>query len=315
MVIQMVTVSVVIPTFNRMHTINRAISSVLFQTYYDFELIVVDDGSDDGTEQIVEKSNDSRLRYIKHSSNEGGSAARNTGIRLAKGKYIAFLDDDDEWLPTKLSKQVSLLSKSPASIGVVYTGFRVFTDIGKPVKTISPAFQGYILDKLIRRNCVGTTSTVLVKKEVFKKVGGFDEKLPSMQDWDMWLRIGKNYEFKYISEPLVNYYTSTKSLTKSTSARVYGITIFFNKHEHLFSKKVRSYYLMRIGTSLCLSGDMRLGRRYVLRAVADNLGNPNYVMYAFLTTLGRQIFSRLYNFIADLNVLGTAEIRRKWGID
>ncbi len=112
------TVSVIIPTYNRANLVSRAIKSVLNQTYQDFEIIVVDDCSEDNTEEIVKSFNDSRIRYIKHKKNKGGSAARNTGIKRARGKYIAFLDDDDEWLPSKLEKQIMLFEKLSKHYGV-----------------------------------------------------------------------------------------------------------------------------------------------------------------------------------------------------
>jgi glycosyltransferase involved in cell wall biosynthesis len=117
------TVSVIIPTYNRAHLIGRAIQSVLKQTYQDFEVIVVDDGSIDNTEEVVKKIQENRVYYYKHDKNKGGSAARNTGISLAKGEYIAFQDSDDEWLPEKLEKQIGVFNNQTKNVGVVYTGF------------------------------------------------------------------------------------------------------------------------------------------------------------------------------------------------
>ena len=108
----MAAVSVIITTYNRAHLVGKAIKSVLNQTFQDFELIVVDDGSTDNTEEVINSFNDTRIRYIRHKINKGGNAARNTGLRNSKGEYIAFLDSDDEWLPEKLERQLEVFKKS-----------------------------------------------------------------------------------------------------------------------------------------------------------------------------------------------------------
>ena len=125
------TVSVIIPTYNRAHLVDRAIQSVLNQTYKDFELIIVDDGSTDNTEDIIKEfqKKDERIKYIRHEENRGGSAARNTGIKAAKGEYIAFLDSDDEWLPIKLGRQISEFTNK-SKIALVYTG-RIIIEEGE----------------------------------------------------------------------------------------------------------------------------------------------------------------------------------------
>ena len=114
-------VSVVIPTHNRAGFLQAAIQSVLNQTFQDFEIIVVDDASEDQTTEIVRSFSDPRIRYMRHESNKGQGASRNDGIRQASGEYIALLDDDDEWLPEKLAKQVALLDSSPSQVGMIYT--------------------------------------------------------------------------------------------------------------------------------------------------------------------------------------------------
>lgn len=117
------TVSVIIPTYNRAHLLGRAIQSVLAQTYEDFEIIVVDDASTDVTEQVVKSFADDRINYIRHQKNKGGSSARNTGIKAAKGEFIAFLDSDDEWVPKKLEKEINRLQTLSNEVGVFYGGF------------------------------------------------------------------------------------------------------------------------------------------------------------------------------------------------
>jgi glycosyltransferase involved in cell wall biosynthesis len=117
-------VSVIIPTYNRAEFLRLAITSVLNQTFQDFEIIVVDDASEDHTHEVVHNFRDKRIKYIHHEVNKRVAAARNTGVLNSSGAYIAFVDDDDEWLPKKLQMQVALLENSPSIVGGVYTGFR-----------------------------------------------------------------------------------------------------------------------------------------------------------------------------------------------
>ena len=141
------TVSIIIPTYNRAHLIDRSIQSVLNQTYQDFELIVVDDGSTDNTEDIIRQfqEKDKRIKYIKHDKNKGGSAARNTGIKNSRGEYIAFQDSDDEWFPEKLEKQIEIIECTDPKVGIVYSD--MFKIYNKNIKYFhSPAImpKGYI---------------------------------------------------------------------------------------------------------------------------------------------------------------------------
>lgn len=141
------TVSVIIPTYNRAHLVGRAIQSVLNQTYKDFELIIVDDGSTDNTEDIIKKyqKKDERIKYIRRKKNKGGSVARNTGINAAIGEYIAFLDSDDEWLTEKLERQMKVFKSTSSEVGVVYSGFFRINDRRNEIESIfNPKKRGYI---------------------------------------------------------------------------------------------------------------------------------------------------------------------------
>jgi glycosyltransferase involved in cell wall biosynthesis len=200
-------VSVIIPTYNGAHLLARAIQSVLGQTFRDFELIVVDDGSTDNTKELVSNIGDERVRYIRHEKNRGPSAARNTGIKAANGPYIAFQDSDDEWMPDKLEKQMRAFANAPSEVGVVYSGFWRIKDDQKtyiPSSRIEPK-DGNVHSLLLKSNFIGTP-VVLMKRECFEKAGMFDEELPMLEDWELWIRISKYYQFKYINEPLVTSY-------------------------------------------------------------------------------------------------------------
>ena len=199
-------VSVIIPTYNRAHRLESAIRSVLTQTFQDFEIIVVDDASTDNTPETVAAFNDGRIKFIRHGMNKGGSVARNTGILNSTGDYIAFLDDDDEWLPAKLSKQIQVLLSSPPEVGCVYTGYLdVDRSTGRILAVHIPRKRGNLAKSLMAENCVGSASAAVLKRTCFKKVGLFDEDLPCSQDYDLWIRISKEFLFEYVPEPLFKY--------------------------------------------------------------------------------------------------------------
>src|SRR5262245_11345247 len=187
-------ISVIIPTHDRAHFLPGAIFSVLNQTFQDFEIIVVDDASNDNTSEVVAAFNDERIRFLQHETNKGGSAARNTGILNSQCDYIAFLDDDDEWLPDKLAKQMDVLLRSPPEVGCVYTGY-VMVDgtTGRVIDQRTPAKKGNLANDLLRSNYVGGTSSALLKRDCLKKVGLFDENLPRSQDYDLWIRIANEF--------------------------------------------------------------------------------------------------------------------------
>lgn len=195
-------VSIVLPTHNRDAVIDRAIQSVLRQTYQEFELIVVDDASTDETEELVDSYRDGRVTYVRHDVNRGAPAARNTGFQNASGELVAYIDSDDEWLPSKLEKQVAEFERWGPDVGLVYTGFYMVhghvTEVGK-----KPTKSGDIFRDMLAFDQVGPTSTVMVRSECLRTCGGFDESLPARQDYDLWLRLTKSYDVAYVQEPLV----------------------------------------------------------------------------------------------------------------
>ncbi len=184
-------VTVVIPTFNRAAIVVRAIRSVMRQTCQDWELIVVDDGSTDGTEQAVKGLSDNRIKYIRHDRNRLAGAARNTGIRYAQGEYVAFLDSDDEWPPEKLQKELEVFRNSDPAVGLVYTGKMILDETGRVLEIRMATKSGWVFDALLDSNFIGSSSLVTVKKQALERVGGFDETLVSHQDWDLCLRVAR----------------------------------------------------------------------------------------------------------------------------
>src|SRR3989338_2869812 len=211
-------VSVIIPTYNYGHVVCEAVESVLHQTYTNLEVIVVDDGSQDDTRQRVEKYRD-RIRYV-YQPNKGLSAARNTGIKEAKGDYIAILDSDDIWLPTKIEEQMKVFAQYP-EVGLISCSGIEVDENGKvldkvPRKGFSSKKE--LMENLISRNVISGGSNAIFKKECISKVGLFDEDLNSAEDWDMWLRIANHYDVNVIDHPLVKMRVSQNSMSSAGNA-------------------------------------------------------------------------------------------------
>src|SRR4030043_97742 len=208
-------VSVIIPTYNRAQTLAEAIDSVLSQTFKDFELIVVDNYSTDATESVVNAYTDRRIRYFKNQNNGLVSINRNFGIEKSHGEYIAFLDDDDLWLPEKIARQVPLLD-SNTELGLVYTDCYIIDVSGtareKTYFASTKPIRGSVLSELLRNNSV-PLSTVISKREVLDKVGVFNPAYRIAQDYDLWLRIAQYYPIDFIEQPLVKYRLHRESVS------------------------------------------------------------------------------------------------------
>ncbi len=238
-------VSVIIPTYNCSRYICAAVDSVLAQTYKNKEVIVVDDGSTDDTKEVLQRYG-SEIRY-HFQSNSGPSAARNTGIKLATGDMISFLDADDVWLPKKLELQVNLMNQH-GDVGLVACSANMTDASGENV-TESLIFKNYsnrqaLLHDMMSMSLLLGTPNVLIKRECFDKVGLFDESLYGAEDWKMWMNIAKNYDIKFIEEPLVrvrnhaNRISNDTELMKSCALKVASSDLYRGKY--ILSRKARS---------------------------------------------------------------------------
>jgi glycosyltransferase involved in cell wall biosynthesis len=288
-------VSIIIPTYNRAEFLHTAIASILNQTFQDFEVIIVDDASQDHTPDIIRTLPAERIRYIRHKCNKGGSAARNTGIANASAGYIAFLDDDDEWLPDKLRQQVEILDRSSPRTGVVYTGyFYIDRNTGRVIGEKIPTKKGYLDHILFTDNCIGGTSSVVIRRECFTKVGLFDENLPCFQDYDLWVRIARKFQFDYVQEPLLKYYIHGHKIWTNLESINKGLEILISKYGQSQAFKKRcSYHYLRLGHRFCLRGDLKKGRRAFVNAIRLNpVGAQHYLNY-LLSLFGAKAFKTL----------------------
>ena len=199
----MMNISVVIPTYNRVELLKRSIDSVINQTIKPFEIIIVDDGSDDGTEAMVKKKYDS-LKLIKQ-KNKGASAARNTGIKASSGEWICFLDSDDEWKNNKLEKQITFVANN--SDYKFFHSNEIWIKNGKRInqKKKHKKYGGDIFKKCLDM-CRISPSSVLINKNIFEEIGFFNENLVVCEDYELWLRICNQYKVFFIDEPLIIKY-------------------------------------------------------------------------------------------------------------
>jgi glycosyltransferase involved in cell wall biosynthesis len=282
------TVSVVIPTRNRAHLVTRALRSVLNQSLADLEVIVVDDCSDDDTEACIRGLADRRIRYLRHAQKKGGGAARNAGIDVAKGAFIAFLDDDDEWLPEKLQRQVMALRRKP-EVGMVYTGYHYVHSLnGSVLETVIPQKRGRLYRDLLQCNCVGTTSSPMVRGECLERVGGFDPELRSCQDWDLWVRISRLYDIDFVHEPLLRIYVHDTRISHDIAAKIQGLERFVEKNYLGMrkDKKSLSRHYVELGRMYYRQGEIPRGRWYLLQAVKENPLNLMALKYLFFPLAG-----------------------------
>lgn len=281
------TISVIIPAYNAAAYIGEAIQSVLDQTFSDFELIVVDDGSTDDTAAVVKGFTDSRIHY-HHQANAGVANARNVGIGKVEGVFVAFLDADDLFLPANLEKKLYFLKGNPA-ISLVHSSEIKFDSTTGKIMNIVQGTEGNVLEKLL---CMGehvihSPSSVVVRKELLNRIGGFDPKLSTSADWDMWVRMAVKTWFGYIQEPLVKYRIHPSQMHNNIRLMDRDMHYAMHKHyrEGIFCSLDQYRYCLanlRLVLSACYLGDAKdisSSLKYLLLSLS---GNPrpaiNYLL-------------------------------------
>ncbi|QLD87073.1 glycosyltransferase family 2 protein [Natronomonas halophila] len=209
------TVSVVIPTYDRPEMLRRAVESVVAQTYDRIELVVVDGPSTHPASDVVDDVDGEfdRVQCVRNDEKEGVTAARNTGLALATGTYIAFLDDDDRWHEEKLAAQIARFERPDDNLGMVYSGVRQMGPDGTVNAVKRHDHGGDIFERLMGGNFIGTMSAVMVRRDVIDTVGDFDENLPVWEDWDLYLRVAREYKIASVAEPHVDRYSGEHEQT------------------------------------------------------------------------------------------------------
>jgi glycosyltransferase involved in cell wall biosynthesis len=274
----MPTVSVIIPTYNRANYICEAIDSILAQTYADYEIIVVDDGSTDGTRQALQRWIDDGTICYYYQENRGESAARNHGIRKARGQYIAFLDSDDLFLPTKFEKQVAYLEQN-LDKAFVQSWYAKFDDQGNDLGYRDTSkINGYVYPEiLLNWSVLLAVPSVVVRSEVLEDIGGFDESIRLGPDLDLWRRITKKYAIGVVPEVLckIRVHPGNISGDKVSAAGSFAIYLqkAFNDDPSLdkrFQRKAMAKMLANVAHNILSAGDkeqMRYVRKFSLDAL------------------------------------------------
>lgn len=316
-------VSVVIPTYNYARFLSESIQSVLDQTYTDFELVVVDDGSTDNTREVVESFHDPRIRYI-YQENQGVSAAQNTGTNVSVGEYICGLGSDDMYLPMNLEMKVKILNSCP-EVGLVCSDAYIFDNktgniLGrywhdKPFHYwVDPERASrQPLRELLNRGCFIAPQTILIRRRVMDAVGSFDESIPTHEDWDLFIRVAQQFAIETIDVPLLKLRRHDVSLTANWDNMYQGAVTILNKATETYSfsgtelrliKKRLARTHFSYGKSLVANGNTSLGREKLLEGLKINPWAGKPYIYLAWSLLGdelllnlKSIKKRLGNFI------------------
>lgn len=236
-------VSIVLPTYNRGHTLKRSIQSVLDQTYKDFELIIVDDGSTDNTKSIVESVSDNRITYIYSKKNQGAAEGRNMGIRNSRASLLAFQDSDDAWVKNKLEIQMNRLASLNDGWGMIYSDKLRILSTEKKINWPAPTVKrGEIInrDKMEYAVAFIGIQTCLIKRECLNQVGLFNGALRALEDLELFIRIVRHYDICHIQEQLVHYYDMGDGISRSKHNRIKARKKIMSLH-HKYLKNEKEF--------------------------------------------------------------------------
>ena len=278
----MTLISVIIPCYNSERFVERAINSVLAQTCKEYEIIVIDDGSTDRTAEKV-RAYGPAVRYL-HQKNRGLPAARNTGIAIAQGEYIALLDDDDWWVPEKLERQIAVLSSHPEA-ALVYCDARVVYENGDAEELFLAQYDygitppaGFVREQLLAHNFI-LPSTVMMVRSKLNEVCGFDEEFLAVEDWDLWLRMASRWQVQVVRDALIFRREGSHNMTSNTTKiATYAIkalkkastTLVLNVREKKLLRKKQGQFCWFLGYHSFRNGKFGEGRPQFLAAVRCN---------------------------------------------
>lgn len=317
-------VTAVVTTYNRFNEATRAIESVLAQTYEPIEFIIVEDGANSGVENWLAEQGYDRARYVRHATNRGLPGARNTGIALASGEYLAFLDDDDSWKPERIERQVDTLQsvsdKAREDLGVVYCAVES-RENGRITSIIPPKNRGELKEAIKREGPSTLQSSCLFSTEALVDVGGYDESLVSSVDHDVWLALAvEGYSAETVSEPLViSYETFADSMMTNTDDRIRGVKQFVRKWRPTYvewfglaesERRLQRYFarvIGRLAATKLISGNIHEARQ----AAAALFDQSDQTIYNFTTLVRLTVESAVKRFAPPALIRSLSTLRNR----
>jgi glycosyltransferase involved in cell wall biosynthesis len=295
--------TVVIPTHNRAELLGEATQSVLTQTFQNFELLVIDDHSTDHTKSVATSFKDHRIKYIMNDRANGGAGTRNAGIFRAKGDWVAFLDDDDVWLPDKLELQYDKIQEVDSSVGLIYSGYAAydFTE-RRVIITYVPEKEGWIQGDLLYKNYIGTFDTVVIRTDFLRKVGGLDERFPALQDMELYVRISGISKITFIDKTLV-YKRTTNSdrIGWNIKKRLAANLLFWDKYKNLINQdpRLKHHTASRVLVYAFITNSIPLVAKALPWTFLGVIFDRPNLIWTF-----RQILSHIYNKRALISTPG-----------
>ena len=296
-------VSVIVPVFNREQLVGRTLESILAQTYRSLEILAVDDGSEDGSLALLRRYSRERagLVTVLSQRNSGQAAARNRGVEASRGEFIAFLDSDDLWRPDKLDRQIPLFA---GPVGLVYSAIHEIDSAGRVLRTVAceAEMRGDIHSRLLVRNRM-TGGTVVVRRSALERVGLFDENLRAAENWDLWIRVCREFEADFVDRPLVEYLKHESNLSRDEQRLKEASISVLRKHfpsppqvtdpmRQPYDRGYANYYY-RWGVELYSSGDYSGAREMFRRCWVHIPGYEDSRGRYLRSFLGRRVNSLL----------------------
>ncbi|RLM34463.1 MULTISPECIES: glycosyltransferase family A protein [unclassified Haloarcula] len=313
-------VSVVLPTYDRPENLRNAVQSVQEQTYSHIELVVVDDHSPTPAADTLSPLSFDELtvEIIRHEENRGANEARNTGIRESTGEYIAFLDDDDDWAPSKIEKQVAAFREAGPEVGVVYTGSEyVYDDY---VRTVTFSLEGDVTEEMLRGRSLGEFTTLMVRRDVVRAAGLPDTDFPSWQDRDWLLRLSRHCEFKTVPEALTTRRRKTGEDSISDNfeeKRDISYPLFIEKHRDLAAeygwrceRAFMAATTESLGQEALKNGYYADAKKYLLKALRYHPLDRSRLVYALVAYGGKYTYRAAHTLASLLHRVRTDTIHK-----